>query len=129
MELWNHRSSEPILKSGKERCRGPNVTGTESKVDWEGTVLSVQPRIRLSRSFDQRSHSYLGYVLQVSGNLDGEPKDFIVALGKGAQEKHRLRAGDGRTVRIVERGSFGDGGERGVPGFSVQDRWPRTEGD
>lgn len=36
---------------------GANVTGTESKVDWEGTVLSVQPRIRLSRSFDQRSHS------------------------------------------------------------------------
>lgn len=27
------------------------------KVEWEGMVTSVQPRIRLTRSFDQRSHS------------------------------------------------------------------------
>jgi hypothetical protein len=41
-------------------------------MDWEGEVLSVQPRIRLTRSFDQRSHSYLGYVLRMHGTLAGE---------------------------------------------------------
>ena len=70
------------------------MTSTESKMDWHGEVLSVQPRIRLTRSFDQRSHSYLGYVLGMHGTLAGEPKDFIVALGKAAHEKHRFRAGD-----------------------------------
>jgi hypothetical protein len=31
------------------------------KIGWQGVLLSVQPRIRLTRSFDQRSHTYLGY--------------------------------------------------------------------
>jgi len=30
------------------------------KIPWQGVLLSVQPRIRLTRSFDQRSHTYLG---------------------------------------------------------------------
>jgi hypothetical protein len=35
------------------------------KIPWQGVLLSVQPRIRLTRSFDQRSHTYLGYALKV----------------------------------------------------------------
>ena len=35
------------------------------KIVWHGVLLSVQPRIRLTRSFDQRSHTYLGYSLKV----------------------------------------------------------------
>ena len=70
------------------------MTGTDWKVDWEGEVLSVQPRIRLTRSFDQRSHSYLGYALRVHGTLAGEAKEFVAAIGKAAQEKHQFRAGD-----------------------------------
>ncbi len=73
---------------------GEGVTGMDSKVDWEGEVLSAQPRIRLTRSFDERSHSYLGYTLRVRGTLAGEARDFVVALGKGAHEEHQLRAGD-----------------------------------
>ena len=76
------------------------MTGVDAKIDWEGAVLSVQPRIRLTRSFDQRSHNYLGYVLRVRGVLGGEARDFIVALGKGAHAKHQLRAGD----RVSGRG-------------------------
>jgi hypothetical protein len=30
-------------------------------------VTAVQPRIVLTRSFDERSHSYLGYVLRLEG--------------------------------------------------------------
>jgi hypothetical protein len=70
------------------------VTAVDAKVEWEGAVLSIQPRIRLMRSFDERSHSYLGYVLRVRGALGGEVRELVVALGKGAHEKHQLRAGD-----------------------------------
>lgn len=61
---------------------------------WKGEVLSVQPRIRLTRSFDERTHSYLGYVLRVRGALDGQARDFLVAVGEGAHEKHAFRVGD-----------------------------------
>lgn len=70
------------------------MNGEDRKITWNGVVLSVQPRIRLMRSFDQRSHSYLGYVLRVRGSLADEAREFVVALGKGAHEKHQFRVGD-----------------------------------
>ena len=75
------------------------MTDADSKITWEGEVLSVQPRIRLTRSFDQSSHSYLGYLLRMRGTLGGEVREFGVALGKGAQEKHQFQAGD-RTAGV-----------------------------
>ncbi|MDZ7641438.1 MAG: hypothetical protein U5J62_05370 [Desulfurivibrio sp.] len=63
------------------------------KVAWSGRIVSVQPRIRLMRSFDERSHSYLGYVLRVAGTIGNEPGEFQVAIGKAAQAKHRFRVG------------------------------------
>jgi len=42
----------------------------------------VQPRIRLGRSFDQRSHTYPGYVLRVRGNIGSEVREFLVGVGK-----------------------------------------------
>jgi len=45
------------------------------------------------RSFDERHHSYQGYVLRVSGACGGEDGDFLIAIGKAAQEKYRFRAG------------------------------------
>src|SRR5512134_2267100 len=64
------------------------------KIAWEGDIVSVQPRIRLTRSFDQRSHTYLGYALRVSGAVDGRPREFSVGIGKTAQGKHGFQAGD-----------------------------------
>lgn len=64
------------------------------KAQWEGLVCSVQPRIRLLRSFDERSHTYLGYVLRVNGLMDGQAGEFLVAIGKAAQGRHQLRVGD-----------------------------------
>ncbi len=64
------------------------------KLAWEGKILAIQPRIRLLRSLDQRSHSYLGYTLRLDGFIGGEPKEFLVAIGKAAEEKHQFRAGD-----------------------------------
>jgi len=60
------------------------------KIAWSGNVLGIQPRIDLGRSFDQRQHSYLGYVLF----LRGEAGEFSVRIGPGAQAKHAFRAGD-----------------------------------
>jgi len=46
------------------------------------------------RSFDQRSHSYLGYSMRFSGTVNEEPREFSVAVGKAAHEKHQFRVGD-----------------------------------
>ncbi|UCH82110.1 MAG: hypothetical protein JSW20_05635 [Nitrospiraceae bacterium] len=64
------------------------------KMPWRGRILSVQPRIRLMRSFDERSHTYLGYTLQVEGIIGDEKKVFIIALGKGVHSKHQFRTGN-----------------------------------
>jgi len=73
------------------------------KVPWAGRLLGVQPRIRLLRSFDERHHSYQGYVLRVSGTCGRETGEFLIAVGQGAHEKRRFRAGmelSGQAVTV-----------------------------
>jgi len=79
----------------------PKEEGTKLKVKWSGTLTSVQPRIRLMRSFDERSHTYLGYLLRIIGEVEGVTREFIVAIGKGAQAKHDFRSGD-RVTGVSE---------------------------
>ena len=64
------------------------------KFSWQGRLTSVQPRIRLNRSFDQRSHSYLGYALGVTGTINEENREFLIGIGKATQAKHGFRVGD-----------------------------------
>lgn len=64
------------------------------KISWRGLLTSVQPRIRLTRSFDQRSHTYQGHVIRVNGTIGDEAREFTVALGKSANAKHGFRVGD-----------------------------------
>ena len=66
----------------------------DEKIAWQGTLVSAQPRIRLTRSFDERSHSYLGYALRVQGVIGEEERDFLVGIGKAAHAKHQFRMGD-----------------------------------
>ena len=68
--------------------------GVKAKVIWNGKIISVQPRIRLTRSFDQRSHNYLGFTLAIEGAVNAEERTFTVGIGKEAQAKHQFRAGD-----------------------------------
>ena len=78
---------------------------TTDKLDWHGTITSVQPRIRLWRSFDQRSHTYLGYVLRITGELTGRAGVFLVAIGPTAQAKFAFRVGDevqGRSEPVLD---------------------------
>ncbi len=75
------------------------------KIDWRGWVVWVQPRIRLTRSFDERYHSYLGYSLILEGMIDGETREFSVGIGKSAQATHAFRVGDevsGRGVAVAD---------------------------
>ena len=66
----------------------PDKPALTDRVEWSGRVLAVQPRIRLLRSFDQRSHIYQGYVLRIGGTRGGQEGEFLIAVGKGAQAKH-----------------------------------------
>lgn len=81
------------------------ISAIEKKIEWEGKVVGIQPRIRLLRSFDQRSHSYLGYNLRIQGKVDQTPQEFIVALGKAACLRQQFRAGDqisGKGVIVTD---------------------------
>jgi len=74
-----------------------------AKVPWSGSIVAVQPRIRLMRSFDERSHSYHGYVLRIQGTCGNETVEFLIAVGKGAHEKHPFHAGmevSGQSVPV-----------------------------
>ncbi len=75
------------------------------KVAWQGTLLAIQPRIRLARSFDERSHMHLGYALRLDGTIGGQRGEFLVGIGTSTQAKHRFRAGDvvqGESVSVAE---------------------------
>jgi hypothetical protein len=45
------------------------------------------------RSFDERSHSYLGYVLRIDGICGGNTGEFLIAVGEKAHETHRFQIG------------------------------------
>jgi hypothetical protein len=64
----------------------------------------VQPRIRLIRSFDQRSHTYLGYALKVRGMVRNDAREFLLGVGPGADAKHQFQAGT--AVSLVKRCRF-----------------------
>ena len=72
------------------------------KAAWSGRISAAQPRIRLMRSFDERSHSYQGYVLRIEGTIGDRPDEFLVAVGKGAQAKHRFRIGMNDALQLLQ---------------------------
>jgi hypothetical protein len=85
----------------------PSKNSEDKKIMWQGVLLSVQPRIRLNRSFDQRSHTDLGYSLKVRGRVGSEAREFLVAVGQGAHAKHQFQAGaaiSGDALPVPERG-------------------------
>jgi hypothetical protein len=71
----------------------PKTETQVPRLAWSGRVVAVQPRIRLMRSFDERHHSYQGYVLRIDGRCGDHTGEFLIAVGKGAHEKHRFCVG------------------------------------
>jgi hypothetical protein len=78
----------------REAAKAEALDHREQKVEWRGRLLSVQPRILLTRSFDQRDHKYLGYMLRIRGALDDREAEFTVGIGPAAQQRHSFRVGD-----------------------------------
>ncbi|MCG3774780.1 MAG: hypothetical protein JW395_1605 [Nitrospira sp.] len=80
-------AGSPVVDHLDDRRRSETVA-------WSGSLTSVQPRIRLTRSFDERSHTYLGYLLLVEGIVGGSSTTFRVGIGSETQAKHQFRIGD-----------------------------------
>jgi hypothetical protein len=75
------------------------------KIRWAGRIVSVQPRIGLTRSFDERYHRYSGYCLFLNGIVGDEEREFSVGIGKVVQAKHQFQAGDeasGEAVPVAD---------------------------
>ena len=66
----------------------------EVKQKFQGLIISAQPRIRLYRSFDERSHQYMGYALTIHGMMDGNEGEHRIGIGKAAQANNQFRVGD-----------------------------------
>lgn len=76
------------------------------KIFWSGRLVGVQPRIRLMRSFDERQHSYQGYVLRVNGICGDQSGEFLIAVGQVAHDKYRFLAGmelSGQSVPVADK--------------------------
>lgn len=61
------------------------------KHTFKGTIISIQPRIRLTRSFDESSHTYLGYAITLDGEIDDQNTTFSIGIGKAAHAKYQFK--------------------------------------
>lgn len=59
-----------------------------------GRILSIQPRIHLTRSFDESSHTYLGYAITLDGEIDDQNTTFSIGIGKATHAKHQFKVND-----------------------------------
>ncbi|MBG0763343.1 MAG: hypothetical protein H0S78_00405 [Tissierellales bacterium] len=59
-----------------------------------GTIISIQPRIRLIHSFDEASHKYPGYAITLKGEVDTQHMTFSIGIGKAAHSKHQFKVND-----------------------------------
>jgi hypothetical protein len=70
------------------------------KMNFKGLITSIQPRIRLTRSFDEASHTYLGYAIKITGTIDNQEtissnqNVFSIGIGKAAQAKFNFKVND-----------------------------------
>lgn len=68
---------------------------TQEKIEFSGTIRSVQPRSNVWRyRLDNRTHSLTGYNLFLSGTAEGEDKDFTVAISEKQMMKYQFHIGD-----------------------------------
>jgi hypothetical protein len=65
-----------------------------NKSTFTGQITSIQPRIRLTRSFDEASHTYLGYAIKIAGTIYAEETTFSIGIGKAAQAKFNFKVND-----------------------------------
>ena len=65
------------------------------KIEWQGTIVSIQPRTTVWRyKLDNRTHYHRGYNLFLEGEARGIKARFSVAISEKQQEKTVFRIGD-----------------------------------
>ena len=68
---------------------------TSSKVNWQGKIVSIQPRTRVWRYLtDNRTHYLLGYNFFVEGHSSDSKNQFTVAISEKQQLKGLFRVDD-----------------------------------
>lgn len=68
---------------------------TPRKMCFRGIIKSVQPRSNVWRyRLDNRTHSHTGYNVFLTGEADGEEREYVIAISEKQQEKYRFRIGD-----------------------------------
>lgn len=66
-----------------------------SKVNWQGKIVSIQPRTRVWRYLtDNRTHYHLGYNFFIEGHSSEGKKQFTVAISEKQQIKGLFQIGD-----------------------------------
>ena len=60
---------------------------TIEKLRWNGKLTSLQSRIRLIRSFDERTAFYREYALGADSKFGSQVGKILVGTGKGARAK------------------------------------------
>ena len=76
-----------------------------NKSTFKGRIISIQPRIRMTRSFDEASHTYLGFAIKLDGDLDSQIATFSIGIGKAAHAKHQFKVNDvisGECVPVLD---------------------------
>ena len=67
----------------------------QRKINFHGIIKSIQPRSNVWRyRLDNRTHSLIGYNVFLSGEADGEERDFSIAVSEKQQEKYKFHIGD-----------------------------------
>ena len=102
--LWN----SSIALMGKAACISGNIKykglrmtinrifeNTSLKVNWQGEIVSIQPRTRVWRYLtDNRTHYHIGFNLFIVGDSSDGKKQFSVAISEKQQFKGLFRIGD-----------------------------------
>ncbi len=71
------------------------TTNTPEKIEWQGIIVSVQPRTTVWRyKLDNRTHYHRGYNLFLNGEANGVNTPFSVAISEKQQHKLEFRIGD-----------------------------------
>jgi hypothetical protein len=109
-EVYIKRSWSPDARSSDFENSGE--LRMNAKIAWSWAVTAVQPRIRLTRSFDERSHT-IWVTCCVSREQSAESLlNFEWALGSGTHAKHQLRIGDHIEGSISNSPASGSPGAR-----------------
>jgi hypothetical protein len=71
------------------------IENTSSKVNWQGRIVSIQPRTRVWRYLiDNRIHYHLGYNFFIKGSSSDLKEQFTVAVSEKQQLKGSFQIGD-----------------------------------